>query len=652
MRHLSNNKIAALAVFILLFSLFFNTYIIMETSYATGSTTSGGVSMCINSPPTISYSCSSKAYVGKTYTCGMDAVRDEGENITFSDDTGLFDINSSTGIIRLTPGKSQTGSYEINITAEDDSGCSNNLDSAMFRLEIIRDYCGNGICSAGEDCSTCPEDCGVCPTEEAPSGGGGGGGGAASFDIDFTQVDSKIVTAYEDDSIIFTFNRITAHSLNVEEVEEGRIAVNVDSGREFIAGMEDERGIDMNNDGVDDISVYLISVGENMKAKFRVTQLEGAPAIKDGRIPLEATPESLKVLLVQGESFNKSLSIRNTGRFDFNIILSKEISLQGISLSEEEFLLPAGMSNEINIRFSSSEDTRPGVYRGHIFIEAVPRPATGDSIFMRVPVTVEVESRDLLFDASVEIPPRYREILPGEKVRATVTIFNLKSIRPVELNVDYIIKDSHGNIISREKETMSVGDQVSYTKEMFVPEGAKEGSYIFIVQTRYGESFSTTSESFFVGEGVAEGIEETKKEAEKAQSRYNTALFAGIGLMVVLTVLLFLHYRRRIRSIEKDSRENIIRRLEELEKKYSREAKKAENAAGSFAAKEEQELGLKRLEDYIREHLKKGYYKEDIGTHLEKHGWKRHHIERAMSRAMKRHLEEEIENLRSILEKK
>lgn len=33
--------------------------------------------------------------------------------------------------------------------------------------------CGNGSCSGGETCSSCPADCGTCP-----SGGGGGGGGA------------------------------------------------------------------------------------------------------------------------------------------------------------------------------------------------------------------------------------------------------------------------------------------------------------------------------------------------------------------------------------------------------------------------------------------------------------------------------------------
>ena len=34
-------------------------------------------------------------------------------------------------------------------------------------------FCGDGICSNGESCSSCPSDCGICPAP--PSGGGGGG---------------------------------------------------------------------------------------------------------------------------------------------------------------------------------------------------------------------------------------------------------------------------------------------------------------------------------------------------------------------------------------------------------------------------------------------------------------------------------------------
>jgi hypothetical protein len=43
----------------------------------------------------------------------------DGDRITYSDDTGLFDINGTTGLIEFTPGSDQVGTYFVNITVSD-----------------------------------------------------------------------------------------------------------------------------------------------------------------------------------------------------------------------------------------------------------------------------------------------------------------------------------------------------------------------------------------------------------------------------------------------------------------------------------------------------------------------------------------------------
>ncbi len=51
--------------------------------------------------------------------------------------------------------------------------CYNTTSFSAFALgETLTYYCGDGICDATEDCSSCPEDCGKCPekAEPAPSG--------------------------------------------------------------------------------------------------------------------------------------------------------------------------------------------------------------------------------------------------------------------------------------------------------------------------------------------------------------------------------------------------------------------------------------------------------------------------------------------------
>jgi hypothetical protein len=47
--------------------------------------------------------------------------------------------------------------------------------------EYVYVICGDGVCSLGEDCSTCSSDCGVCPVNnDNPRNGGGGGGSKAN----------------------------------------------------------------------------------------------------------------------------------------------------------------------------------------------------------------------------------------------------------------------------------------------------------------------------------------------------------------------------------------------------------------------------------------------------------------------------------------
>jgi len=50
--------------------------------------------------------------------------------------------------------------------------------STELNLSVgISNFCGDGNCESGEDCSSCSLDCGECAPPTPPGGGGGGGGG-------------------------------------------------------------------------------------------------------------------------------------------------------------------------------------------------------------------------------------------------------------------------------------------------------------------------------------------------------------------------------------------------------------------------------------------------------------------------------------------
>jgi len=62
-----------------------------------------------------------------------DTTLDPSEKLTFSDDTSLFDINSSTGKISFTPSNADVGVHNVTITVKDVASLS---DSKVFRLTV------------------------------------------------------------------------------------------------------------------------------------------------------------------------------------------------------------------------------------------------------------------------------------------------------------------------------------------------------------------------------------------------------------------------------------------------------------------------------------------------------------------------------------
>lgn len=72
-----------------------------------------------NSAPEMEFIFPAAAAVGRNFTLQVNASDPDGDMLAYSDDTGLFDINGTTGLIEFTPGSEQIGTYFINITVSD-----------------------------------------------------------------------------------------------------------------------------------------------------------------------------------------------------------------------------------------------------------------------------------------------------------------------------------------------------------------------------------------------------------------------------------------------------------------------------------------------------------------------------------------------------
>jgi hypothetical protein len=93
-----------------------------------------------NHNPTIENISNQRIKCNRNFRLLIDAEDEDNDNLTFYDNTGLFDIDSETGEISFKPKCSDRGTYYVTITVVDEHGGE---DSDTFRLKIYRDNSGD-----------------------------------------------------------------------------------------------------------------------------------------------------------------------------------------------------------------------------------------------------------------------------------------------------------------------------------------------------------------------------------------------------------------------------------------------------------------------------------------------------------------------------
>ncbi|MBU4190650.1 MAG: Ig-like domain-containing protein, partial [Candidatus Thermoplasmatota archaeon] len=86
-----------------------------------------------NRPPVLQFIENRTAYEGQPFILQINASDPDNDTITFSDNTTLFEINSTTGFILFTPDYDSAGTYMINITVSDEE----ELVWRAFKLTVL-----------------------------------------------------------------------------------------------------------------------------------------------------------------------------------------------------------------------------------------------------------------------------------------------------------------------------------------------------------------------------------------------------------------------------------------------------------------------------------------------------------------------------------
>ncbi len=377
----------------------------------TGDVAQGITSLCIDFPPVITAIPDNSATIGSLFSYQVLVTDDDDNNLTYYDNTTLFNINSA-GLISFTPAASSISSIEI--TVEDNSGCVSSNSTDQFTLTI-------SAAPAAEEAAA------------VPSGEGGGGGGA---------------------------------------------------------------------------------VPAAKKASFQISE------------------EIIKVALKQNQRLEKKLKITNDGDKSLAISITNPLG-KIITIYPLTFTLAPREERDIILTFNRDMDALPNVYFGQIEITGT---AEDEYLKKSLTVALEIESVEVAFDVSLDLAKK--EFLSGEELKATVTLFNLKEIYPLEVNVVYIILNSENGLAYESEETITLQERVSFTKAIPLAETMPDGQYLLVIKVPYGETLATASELFTI---KAPPSALAELAAPVTQRPYLIVTVIPLILILVLAILIILY---------------------------------------------------------------------------------------------------------------
>ena len=250
----------------------------------------------------------------------------------------------------------------------------------------------------------------------------------------------------------------------------------------------------------------------------------GAPRIITG---FKTDKQSIITRLGLAEVKTEELSIINEQMNIINIEIDIDESISGlIDLSDRKLDLKPSETKIIKINVKSS--TNVGIYTGNILIRS-------NDIIKKIPLIIEVESKERNIDINLDIVKDYRVIKAGEEISAQVTLFDIGDKKNKEVSINYIIKGMDGVEIKRLNENINFSDQISFNKRIVVPENLKDGVYVLGIEVVYANSVSLSSQIFEI----------VSKEKRITLSDKELVYFLLVSLALIFVLILVIKFIKR-----------------------------------------------------------------------------------------------------------
>lgn len=336
--------------------------------------------------------------------------------------------------------------------------------------------------------------------------------------------------------------------------------------------------------------------------------------------PLFAEPASfeldtlfLKVAINENGTAINDIKIKNTGqtqeKFSFKINGLENLA----SIEEREITLAPNEEHTTKIIFKGNAPA--GAYLGELEIAS-----------KKIPIVLEIESRDVLFDSNINLFPR-DGIVPGKILNAEIKIFDLANIGTSNVNLAYSIEDFSGKTIVSETENIVVDNRLSLTKTINLPTDLSLENYVLVVVVEYDGSIGTSSVFFRVIEEAIEAEEELFSGKNMGWFFVLVFGFFFLGFAALFAYSLF--YRdKALKELQNQYRGELKRQRELIKERGGRDYAKLKTTPEKKEYKKElkkvKEQRLKTLKEMQKKKLaefrkiKETGRTSDLKKHLEK----------------------------------
>jgi len=283
----------------------------------------------------------------------------------------------------------------------------------------------------------------------------------------------------------------------------------------------------------------------------------------------------LKINLKQGGSSIYNLEIENNNdEFDeFSININE---LEDFISSDEKIVIGFKEEDTIKLNIQIPEESIPGVYLGNLEVSL-------DGIFKKIPIILEVESEDILFDANIDLYPKGQVLVKGERLTSEIKLFDLANIGVRDIQLEYFVKDFDGRTIIFEEESKTIDGRLDYSKSFEVSEEMRLDEYVLVVVVRYQDSAGVSSVFFNV-------VDSGRDMFNFENLSFIVILFSFFFVIFIIIFGYYVFYRDKL--------------FGELQRQYKRELKKQKDI---LLEKE------KCMHSKLKTSEEKGEYKKEIG---------------------------------------